>query len=203
MTWFLEVLKSSELRGGKWKNLCISIFGLKCVAKICRRMTKDLYFISDCYPYLAKSSYGWLPLWLQTKIPIKTTPGKTNLQSKIPIHCFFFFMSGNTRDTWCPILWMHVHTNKTVCSHARNCVGTIDKWQLTPMQVPYIQDHVTMVPQAYDGHLNIPACSINTLFIIQTLLNQQIPLRLHIISLMSTWSTFQFPMNDKQNWWNC
>jgi len=91
MTWFLEVLKSSELRGGKWKNLCISIFGLKCVAKICRRMTKDLYFISDCYPYLAKSSYGWLPLWLQTKIPIKTTPGKTNLQSKIPIHCFFFF----------------------------------------------------------------------------------------------------------------
>jgi len=110
-------------------------------------------------------------------------------------------MSGNMRETWCPILWMHIHTNKTLCSHARNYVGTIDKRQLTPMQVPYIQDHVTMVPQAYDLHLDSPACSIDTLFIIQTLLNQQIALRLHIISLMSGRSTFQFPVNDQQNWW--
>ncbi len=34
-----------------------------------KKMIKDLYFISGLYPDLAKSSYGWSPLWLQTKIP--------------------------------------------------------------------------------------------------------------------------------------
>jgi hypothetical protein len=63
-------------------------------------MIKDLYFISDCYPYLAKI-FLWMIAILATnkKIPIKTTPGITNLQSKVPMHGTFFLMSGNTRET--------------------------------------------------------------------------------------------------------
>jgi hypothetical protein len=123
------------MRGGNRKNLCIFIFGFNACSQICRKMIKDLYFISDCYPYLAKL-FLWMIATLATnkKILIKTTLGITNLQSKVPMHGpFFKCLEIRERHDVLYFECTYIRT-KPFCSHARNSVGTIDKQQLTHMQ---------------------------------------------------------------------